>query len=292
MRTLLTGATGQIGTEVRRRFRARALLTPDRSEFDLSKPESLRNWLDRSAPELILNVGAFTAVDKAEDESELAFRVNAESVGVLAKYADEHSVPLIHLSTDYVFDGTSSLPYVETDTTHPTSTYGASKLAGELAARTAKQHLVLRVSWVFAAHGSNFVRTMLRIGAERDVLRVVDDQRGGPTWAGDVAQSLLTLTERIENGESLSSGTWHYAGAPQLSWWEFANEVLARAVVHGILPRAPRVEAITTAEYPTRARRPANSCMDCSMAAKQLGLPTPDWRVGLEATLAEIAASR
>lgn len=292
MRILLTGARGQIGTEIRRRAQARALLAPDRSEFDLSKPESLRPWLDRTSPELILNVGAYTAVDKAEDEPDLAFRVNRDSVAVLAKYANENGVPLLQLSTDYVFDGSSITPYAESDETQPIGVYGASKLAGENAARTAAQHLILRVSWVFAAHGSNFVRTMLRLGSERDELRVVEDQRGGPTWAGHIAQCLMTLIDRIEKGERLPNGTWHYAGTPHVTWRDFAVEILNGAMAHRILTKVPRVEGISTAEYPTRARRPANSRMDCSLVQQQLGLPAPDWREGLEAMLTEIAASR
>jgi len=292
MRILLTGAGGQVGTEVRRRFRARALLTPDRSELDLSATQTIPRWLAQNSPELILNVGAYTAVDKAEDESDIAFRVNRDAVHAFAEYADAREVPLIHLSTDYVHDGSVQRPYVESDVPRPGNVYGASKLAGEVAAGAAKRHLILRVSWVFSAHGSNFVRTMLRLGAERDVLRVVGDQHGGPTWAGHLAEVLCTLAERIAAGEKLPSGTWNWAGQPHVSWCEFARCIFDRAVHHGILERAPRVDEITTADYPTRARRPANSRLDSSLAVKELGLAPPDWREGLEETLKEIAAAR
>lgn len=289
MKILLTGGSGQVGTEFRRRAQGLDLLAPARSEFDLSRPETLSAWLEDRQPDVILSVGAYTAVDRAEDEPELAFRVNRDAVAVMAGYAQQHGKPLVQLSTDYVFDGGQSEPYRETDTTGPTGVYGASKLAGEVAARAAEHHLILRVSWVFAAHGGNFVRTMLRFGAEREVLRVVDDQFGGPTWAGHIAQALRILVDRLGTGESLPSGTWHHAGEPHVSWCRFAREVLTKAHVRGLIPRVPRVDAIATHEYPTKARRPANSRLDNRAAERDLGLKAPDWQQGLDATLEELA---
>ncbi len=288
MRVLLTGGSGQVGNEFRRRAEGLDLLAPTRAEFDLSQPDSLRPWLHRERPEMILSVGAYTAVDRAEDESDLAYRVNRDAVQVLADYARQRDVPLIHLSTDYVFDGEKTWPYTEDDATGPTGVYGASKLAGEQAARSAPRHLVLRVSWVFASHGANFVKTMLRLGRERDLLRVVDDQFGGPTWAGHIAESLRTLVDRIGRGEALPCGTWHHAGEPHVHWHAFAVEVLAQATARGLIPRMPMVEAIQSIQYPTRARRPANSRLDGSRAQAQLGLKPPDWRQGLAATLDDI----
>lgn len=288
MTILLTGGSGQVGTEFRRRAQGLDLLAPGRAEFDLARPESLNAWLDTHRPDLILSVGAYTAVDRAEDEAELAFHVNRDAVAVMAEYARAHGKPIIHVSTDYVFDGSKADPYAETDATGPTGVYGASKLAGEEAARRSPQHLILRVSWVFAAHGGNFLRTMLRLGAERDVLRVVDDQFGGPTWAGHIAQALRTLVDRVAAGQSLPAGTWHFAGEPHLSWCGFARHIIDRAHARQLIPRMPRVDAITTPEFPTKARRPANSRLDNGRALQDLGLAAPDWRAGVEAVVDEL----
>lgn len=285
MRILLTGGTGQVGKEFLLRSEGLHVLAPTRTELDLAQPDSVSQWLEQNRPELILNVGAYTAVDRAEVESDFAFRVNRDAVVVFAKYANQKNAPLIHLSTDYVFDGTKASAYVETDETNPTCVYGVSKLAGELAARTADQHLILRVSWVFSAFGSNFVRTMLRLGAECDELRVVDDQVGGPTWAGHIAQSLRALVDRHLAGKPLARGIWHHSGAPHLSWCEFAREIFRQATDIGLLSKAPRIQAISSAEFPTKAKRPANSRLDSHAAAHSLGLKIPDWRSGLNEML-------
>lgn len=290
MRVLLTGGSGQVGTEVRRRAAGFQLLAPGRAEFDLARPATLRPWLQRFRPELVLSVGAYTAVDRAEDESALAFSVNRDAIEVLAAYAQQAQAHLIHLSTDYVFDGKLERPYREDDLANPRGIYGASKLAGELAARSAERHSVLRVGWVFAAHGSNFVRTMLRLGATRDHLRVVSDQWGGPTWAGHIAEAMLALTGRLMDGQSVPTGTWHYGGVPHLNWHGFAQEILIRAQAAGLIDSLPQIEAIATAEYPTRAPRPGNSRLDSGRACAELGLTAPDWRVGLDAALRELAA--
>lgn len=289
MRVLLTGASGQVGTEFRRRARGLDLLAPTRAELDLANPASVTAWLDRERPDLVLSVGAYTAVDRAEDEPDLALRINGEAVAALAAYARDRACPLIHISTDYVFDGRLDRPYRESDAPNPLGVYGASKLAGERAARTAPEHLILRVSWVFSAQGANFVRTMLRLGSERERLRVVDDQFGGPTWAGHIAQTLRTLVDRHASGARLPVGTWHHAGEPQLSWCAFAREILAQAKARGLIERLPDLEPITSAEYPTRAHRPANSRLDNRLAGEQLGLIAPDWREGLRAVLDELA---
>lgn len=289
MRILLTGGSGQVGSEFRRLATDLDLLAPSRGEFDLAQPDTLPGWLAQHRPDLILSVGAYTAVDRAEDEPEVAHRVNAEAVARLAEYASKHAAPLLHLSTDYVFDGAKADAYLESDPTGPTGVYGRSKLAGELAARGAPSHLILRTSWVFAAHGSNFVKTMLRLGRERDRLRVVDDQFGGPTWAGHIAQALRSLVDRIVAGETLPWGTYHYGGQPHLSWCGFARAVLRAGVERGLIAHEPVVEAIQTHEFPTKARRPANSRLDGSLAAQHLRIEAPDWRTGLDLTLDELA---
>ncbi len=290
MRILLTGGSGQVGAEFLRRSSGLDVLAPRRSELDLSQPEAIPVWLHRHRPDLILSVGAYTAVDRAEDEPEIAFRVNRDAVTALAEYANGRNIPLVHISTDYVFDGSKDSPYTERDIPSPQGVYGASKLAGEHAAQEAKKHLILRVSWVFGALGANFVRTMLRLGTEREHLRVVDDQFGGPTWAGHIADTLLKLTERVASGSELPQGLWHHAGTPFLSWHAFAVEIFTQAKALGILSKMPVVEAIPSSEFVTKAKRPANSRLDSRAASEQLKLPAPDWRVGLQETLKELAA--
>ena len=292
MKILLTGGSGQVGREFLARADDPDLLAPERESLDLARPESIRPWLDKHRPQIILSVGAYTAVDRAEEEPERAHAVNGEAIVEFARYCADHHAPLIHLSTDYVFDGSKPSPYVESDATAPLGVYGRSKFQGEQAARQLAHHLILRISWVFAAHGGNFLRTMLRVGAERDRLGVVSDQFGGPTWAGHVAQALHRLVNRLRAGQPLDWGTWHYGGTPHVSWHAFAEAIFAEAVARGLLPRRPEVEAITTAQYPTRAQRPANSRLDSRRCQEQLDLPAPDWREGLKQVLDQIAAEQ
>jgi dTDP-4-dehydrorhamnose reductase len=289
LRILLTGATGQVGTEFRRRAGAFQVLAPTRSEFDLASPETLGPWLRAQRPGLIINAGAYTAVDRAEDEEALAMRVNALAVEALAAYADEADVPLLQLSTDYVFDGEKTTPYTETDAPRPLGVYGRSKAEGEIAARAARRHAIIRLSWVFASHGSNFVRTMLRLATERPRLRVVADQQGGPTWAGHAAECLVTWVEAHAAGRTPAPGTWHLESLPHVSWYTFAREILAQAQHRGLLGTLPAIEAIASHEFPTRARRPANSRLDGALTQAALGVRAPDWRDGLSRTLDELA---
>jgi len=285
MKVLLTGGTGQVGTEVRLRAAGLDLHAPGREVLDLSQPDSMKSWLAREQPDLILSVGAYTAVDRAEDEPDLAYAINRDAPAVLAEYCAAQGKTLLHVSTDYVFDGEGDQPYAETAPVAPIGIYGDSKAQGEAAVRLAPRHVILRVSWVFAAHGGNFVKTMLRLGATRESLGVVDDQVGGPTWAGHIAEALLALTGRLEQGEELPWGTYHFAGAPSLSWCGFAHSIFDRAEARGLLARAPKVNAIATSDYPTKARRPANSRLDMQRAVAVLGLAIPDWQAGLDATL-------
>ena len=291
LRVLLTGATGQVGTEFRRRAAHLEVLAPPRAEFDLARPETLGAWLHQQRPHVIVNTAAYTAVDRAEDEEALAFRVNAEAVHVLAAFADASDVPLLHLSTDYVFDGAKAAPYLESDPVSPASAYGRSKAAGEAAARVARRHSILRLSWIFASHGSNFVRTMLRLARERSRLRVVADQIGGPTWAGHAAEALLAWIDVFVRGAPLPAGTWHLGSTPHTSWHDFACEVLKQAHRRGLIDAMPEVDPIATSDYPTRATRPANSRLDAARSERELGLKPVDWREGLVRTLDEIAIS-
>lgn len=291
MKVLLTGASGQVGTEFLRLAQGLELLAPTRQELDLSRTERLRPWLEHHRPDILLSVGAYTAVDQAEVEAPLAQQINADAVAVLSDYASAYQKALLQLSTDYVFDGSASSPYRESDPTAPLGVYGRSKFAGEQAARATEKHVILRTSWVFAAHGRNFVRTMLRLGCERDRLKIVDDQIGGPTWAGHLAQALKQLTDRLIRGETLPWGTWHYGGTPHLSWHDFAAEVLRQAHARGLISRMPELVPIHSDQYPTPARRPANSRLDCKQSVERLQLLTPDWHDGLRQTLDEIARS-
>jgi dTDP-4-dehydrorhamnose reductase len=235
----------------------------------------------------VINAAAYTAVDRAEEELELAHAVNAAAPGAMAEAATARGLPFLHVSTDYVFDGTPGRPWREDDPTGPLGAYGRSKLAGEQAVAAAGgPHVVLRTSWVFSAHGTNFVKTMLRVGAERDTLRVVDDQTGGPTAARAIAEALLAIAEAFAAGRG-RSGVFHFAGAPDISWAGFARAIFAlQAERTGA--RVPQVVPIPTADYPTPARRPLNSALDCTRIRAAYGIARPDWRAGLAAVLEEL----
>jgi dTDP-4-dehydrorhamnose reductase len=292
---LLLGANGQLGQELRRALAplgtivatTRSGALPDGSacevaEFD--QPASLAAWLDRVQPTVVVNAAAYTAVDRAEGDRDVAFRANAEAPGVLAQWCAQAGVPLVHYSTDYVFDGQGTRPYREDDATAPLGVYGASKLAGEQAIRAAGgRHLIFRTAWVYASHSANVLRTMLRVGAERDVLRVVADQVGTPTPAALIAD----VTAQALQHDGALSGTWHLTAKGETSWHGFAEAIFAEAVTTGVLPRAPKVEAITTAEYPTPAKRPAYSHLDVAKLEQDFGVVLPSWQDGLKRVIAD-----
>lgn len=295
MTILLLGANGQLGQELRRALvpLGRIVATtrngtlPDGSACevaDFDQPASLAALLDRVQPTVVVNAAAYTAVDRAEDDREAAFRANAEAPGVLARWCAQAGVPLVHYSTDYVFDGQGTRPYREDDATAPLGVYGASKLAGEEAIRAAGgRHLIFRTAWVYASHSANFLRTMLRVGAERDVLRVVADQVGTPTPAALIAD----VTVQALQHDGALSGTWHLTAKGETSWHGFAEAIFAEAVAAGVLPRAPTVEAITTAEYPTPAKRPAYSHLDVAKLEQDFGVTLPRWQDGLKRVIAD-----
>ena len=297
-RILLLGADGQLGTELRRSLRASGgeLVAATLSgaiggsaceTADFSRPDMLPALLERIAPDVVVNAAAYTAVDRAEQDVELAFRVNAEAPDVLAAACAARGARFVHYSTDYVFDGQGTRPYREDDPTAPLGVYGASKLAGEVAVRSSgARHVIFRTAWVYAAHSHNFMRTMLRVGAGRDVLRVVADQVGTPTPAALLAD----VTARVLRLDAAPSGLWHVTPAGQTSWHGFAEAIFAGAAACGLLPRAPKVEAIATADYPTPAARPAYSVLDCGALRRDFGIELPDWRSGLAATLDQLAA--
>lgn len=287
MRLLVTGANGQVGHALARQGGA-AVVGLDRAALDITDREAVRRAVQEHAPDLVVNAAAYTAVDRAEAEEETAFAVNRDGPAHLADACAEAGLPLIHLSTDYVFDGTKGAPYVEEDDTDPLGVYGLSKEAGEEAVRERLgRHVILRTSWVFGDQGQNFVRTILRLGRERDVLRVVADQRGNPTAAADIARAVLEIAERIVGGEEASWGTFHFAGQPATTWHGFAEAILEEARRHGPV-RAERVESIPTSAYPTLAPRPADSRLDGSKLAAVWGIDAPPWRPALRAVVSSL----
>ena len=302
-RILLLGAGGQVGFELHRSLAPLGEVLPATRDgklpgagsalvADLARPESLADLLDAQQPDIIVNAAAYTAVDKAESESEQALAINARAPEALARWCAKHGALLVHYSTDYVFDGSATRPYREEDITAPLGIYGRSKLEGECAIRdSGAVHLILRTAWVYAARGHNFLRTMLRLGSERDQLRVVADQRGSPVparWLAAATAAALARGSRIGETARAASGTYHLAASGETSWHEFAMAIFARAHAAGIIPRFPNVEAISTAEYPTPAKRPAYSRLDSEKFAHAFGLRLQDWRVGLEQTLGEL----
>ena len=273
MKTLVFGSTGQVASELR--LATREALYLGRSEADLAKPDACAAAITAHRPDLVINAAAYTAVDHAEHEEDLALTVNAKAPSAMARAAADLGIPLVHISTDYVFAGDGTKPWKPTDRVSPQNAYGRTKLAGEEAVRAAGgAHAILRTSWVVSAHGNNFVKTMLRLGVQRESLTVVADQIGGPTPAHDIAMACLRIGEKLTSDADLS-GTYHFSGAPDISWADFARTIFQKAEL------ACTVTDIPTTSYPTPAARPLNSRLDCSTTLDVFGLARPDWRAGL-----------
>ena len=295
MRVLVVGRQGQIATELGRRLPAagHVVLAGEPPELDLTRAESLDAALAGFRPEIVVNAAAYTAVDRAEEQAELAFAVNATGPALLGEATARAGIPVVHFSTDYVFDGTLGRPYAEADPPAPASVYGASKLAGEQRLLAANPRaLVLRTAWVCSAHGGNFVKTMLRLGRERAELGVVADQQGAPSFADDLADAVVRLLPRLAaapEGDP-AFGVFHLTGAPHTTWHGFAEAIFAGAAARG--QAAPRLAALATADYPTRARRPADSRLDCRRSAEVLGIEAADWRAGLARCLDALLPSK
>jgi dTDP-4-dehydrorhamnose reductase len=292
MKILVFGSGGQVGRDVCRaawppRY---AILTLDRRAIDITDSAGVDAILARETPDLAINLAAYTAVDRAETEPDTAWAVNCAGAAHIAAACGERATPLIHLSTDYVFDGGKAGPYREEDAVNPLGVYGRSKEAGERAVRAALgQHVILRTAWVYGAFGANFVKTMLRLSAEQSVLRVVADQRGCPTAAADIAAALIVIAGYIERCEA-KWGTYHFAGDDAVSWHGFAE-----AIVDLTTPRLathPRVEPITTEQYPTPARRPMNSVLDCGKIRETFGISSSPWRRRLATVIQELVDPR
>ncbi|MFB0954632.1 MAG: dTDP-4-dehydrorhamnose reductase [Aeromonadaceae bacterium] len=281
---LVTGFKGQVGHCLMQQAQALEwqVLGVDRDELDITKDADVQKLVAAFAPDVIINAAAHTAVDKAEVETDASYAINRDGPAYLAEAAQQVGAVLLHISTDYVFAGNKDGLYVETDPVDPQGVYGASKLAGEVAvAELCSRHLILRTAWVFGEHGNNFVKTMLRLGSQRDSLGVVADQFGGPTYAGDIAAALLTMAQRALQPDFMDWGIYHFAGGPHVSWHEFATTIFSAGVAQGLLAKSPLVNPIATADYPTPAKRPANSRLDCSRIHSVFGIKPSDWQAAL-----------
>jgi dTDP-4-dehydrorhamnose reductase len=261
------------------------ILALDRTALDITDQSAVKRRVERSKVALVVNGAAYTDVDRAESEPELAFAANRDGPAYLASVCAEAGIPLIHISTDFVFDGKKQGPYLESDQISPLNVYGKSKAAGEVAVRERlSEHIILRTSWVYGVQGQNFVKTMLRLGHERDFIHVVDDQYGCPTYATDLADTILKIAAQIKHSGQIAWGTYHYCGKGMTNWFGLAEEVLSLARQYSPL-RVKTIEAISTAEYPTPARRPLNSALDCSLFEKTFDIHPKPWRESLAAMI-------
>lgn len=276
MHILLFGHSGQVATEIRERANRDLRITAlSRQEADLTQPELCAEAIATHTPDAVINAAAYTAVDRAESEERIAHIINADAPGAMAQITAELNIPLVTISTDYVFSGTGEQPWQPSDPTDPQGAYGRTKLAGEEAVLDAGgPAAILRTSWVVSAHGSNFVKTMLRLGQERESLTIVADQIGGPTPAAPIADACLSMAQHLLSAPE-KSGLYHFSGAPDVSWADFAREIFAQAKVDCAVTDIP------SSDYPTPATRPLNSRLDCTTLYDVFGIPRPDWRAGL-----------
>ena len=294
MRVLVFGTTGQLGWEVLRRGNAASVTVNGvaRSEADITNRKSVSQIIDRTPSDVVINAAAYTNVDQAETDSETAMAVNCDGPGFLAEACANKDLPLIHVSTDYVFNGQSSRPYREDDPIDPLGVYGQSKARGESRVRNRlDRHVIIRTSWLYGVHGRNFVKTMLRLGAERQVISVVNDQTGCPTFAGDLAQAIIRAAIVIHQGGQGLFGTYHFCNLGQVTWYGFAEAIFE--LVRGRIPlTVERVQAITSDQYPTPVRRPAYSVLDTTKFTSAFGYAPPHWRDSLATMLEETLVSK
>jgi dTDP-4-dehydrorhamnose reductase len=295
MRILITGATGQVGSATAQRLASSAtLIATDRASLDLSKPDSIPTILAEIAPELIINAAAYTAVDRCEDEPALAQRINAEGPGVMAQWCASHGVPLIHFSTDYVFDGRGTHGWSEDDIPRPLSTYGASKFAGEERIRAAGgSHLIVRTSWIYAARGTNFLRRIAELAGTNDELRIVADQVGAPTSAALIADILHTMLApglpAFREKAGAAGGLIHLAASGEASWYEFARHIVDGLRSRGLPVSVKRIVPVQSRDYPLAARRPLNSRFNLGRLQSMFGITPPPWQDVLDTELDKLA---
>jgi dTDP-4-dehydrorhamnose reductase len=274
---LITGAGGQVGEELANADTTCEIIALTRSELDITHKNSVSEAVHAHQPDIIINAAAYTAVDKAEDEAKRAYAINRDGVRYLAQACAENSIPLLHISTDFVFDGEKETAYTEDDSIAPLGVYSQSKAEGEIILRELlPEHINLRTSWVFSSTGNNFVKTMLRLGKERDQLNIVSDQQGCPTSASSISETLILIAHQYLEGKLIPWGTYHYSNQPVTTWYEFAQSIFAQASSIDNRP-TPKLNPIPTSEYPTPARRPLNSELNCQKIEKAFGITRPDW---------------
>ncbi|MCK8087080.1 dTDP-4-dehydrorhamnose reductase [Vibrio sp. 1CM8B] len=285
MRILITGCHGQVGSSLTEQLASHEnteVLALDREHLDITNQDAVNAAVAEFKPSIIINAAAHTAVDKAEEEVDLSYAINRDGPKYLAQAAQSVGAAILHISTDYVFEGNKAGDYVETDATNPQGVYGESKLAGEIAvAQACDKHIILRTAWVFGESGNNFVKTMLRLGANRDALSIVGDQFGGPTYAGDIANALIQIAKRINQGDAVEYGVYHYSGLPHVSWFDFADAIFDVAVEQGVLDKKPILTSITTDQYPTPAKRPSNSRLSTEKVTLGYSVKASDWKAAL-----------
>ncbi|WP_135455669.1 dTDP-4-dehydrorhamnose reductase [Vibrio echinoideorum] len=286
MRILITGCHGQVGsslTEQLANHENTEVLALDREHLDITSQDAVNAAVAEFKPSIIINAAAHTAVDKAEEEVDLSYAINRDGPKYLAQAAQSVNAAILHISTDYVFEGNKAGEYGETDTTNPQGIYGKSKLAGEIAvAQACDKHIILRTAWVFGESGNNFVKTMLRLGANRGALSIVGDQFGGPTYAGDIAGALIQIAKRITQGDAVDYGVYHYSGLPHVSWFDFADAIFNVAAEQGVLAKKPSLTSITTDQYPTPAKRPSNSRLSNEKIIQGFSVEASDWHLALK----------
>ena len=295
IKIIVTGCNGQVGTELMGLAAGYGMdaMGVDHEELDITDAEAVSRLLEQQQPQAVINAAAYTAVDKAESEPELAFAGNRDGPANLAATCAEQGVPLLHISTDYVFDGSRQGAYNENDVVSPLGVYGASKQAGDLAVQEGcEQSIILRTSWVFSAHGNNFVKTMLRLGQDRELLSVVADQFGCPTAARDIARTLYSmLLANIDAGNKGRWGIYHFCQPEPINWHGFAEAIFAEARSQGIALKVSELKPISTQEYPTAAQRPANSVLDCSKIENDLKLTIRPWSESLAEVIGELKSA-
>jgi dTDP-4-dehydrorhamnose reductase len=282
---LITGAGGQVAHELAIAQSEHRLIALSKQQLDITDLKQINAAFDEHHPDVVINAAAYTQVDLAEEDAALAYAINRDAVSHLAQACKRIDSPLLHISTDYVFDGNKSGAYCEDDETAPAGVYGASKAAGDAVLQSVlERHIILRTAWVFSATGNNFVKTMLRLGSERDELNIVNDQHGCPTSAHSIAAALLQITERYLRGKAIQWGTYHYCGQPETTWHGFARQIFQQAKGFENL----KLNGITTSEYPTPAARPLNSVLDCAKYVAQFNSAQPDWREDLDSILRQL----